>query len=180
MAERIVLHAAVALALLRPGDAAAAVRAALQSWIAADAALVVPAIFWIDVVEALGVRDRRPGVGVVEALHVLDELGLETVDADRPTHLLLADAAERHGLGAHDASYLVLAELLGAPLATLDRRLADAAGAIGLLIGEDASVTGRPLRDRRAPNGRRSSLPDYGGFGAYLGELRRRAAAEAG
>lgn len=40
----------------------------------------------------------------------------------------------RHGLSAHDASYLLLAERHAAPLATLDRTLATAAGAAGVEV----------------------------------------------
>ena len=85
---------------------------------------------------------------------------------------------ERHRLPAYDAAYLVLAQQLGAPLATLDRQLAAAAGPLGLLLDEER---GHGTREAAAPYGtpeaRPSSLPDYAGLGAYLGELRRRAIA---
>jgi predicted nucleic acid-binding protein len=58
------------------------------------------------------------------AFHLLHRLRVETVAADHPAILNLAEAT---GLtAAHDASYLWLARALGAELVTLDRKLAAA------------------------------------------------------
>ena len=48
----------------------------------------------------------------------------------RYEHTLVADRVWelRHGLTAHDATFVALAELLGVPLVTCDARLADAPG----------------------------------------------------
>jgi predicted nucleic acid-binding protein len=186
MAERIVIDASVGIAHLRDEVGTVAVDAALLAWSGAGASLVVPAIFWIEILNALCTRHRYTASQAAEALHQLDEIGLETIDADRAGHLLIADAVERHRMSAYDAGYLVLAQVLGAPIATLDRNLAAAAGPLGLLIGAPDAV--RPDTARRAEPGTRetretyapddspSSLPDYAGLGAYLGELRRQAA----
>jgi predicted nucleic acid-binding protein len=183
MAERIVMDASVAIAHLHDEVGTAAVDAALLAWSGAGLSLVVPAVFWIEVLNSLGTRHRYSAAQAAEALRELDELDLETVEADRPSHLLIADAVERHGMSAYDATYLVLAQLLDAPLATLGRRLAVAAGPLGLLIGgPDGAQPGatRPFapgtRETRLPYDRPSTLPVYAGLGAYLGELRRRAA----
>ncbi len=177
MAELFVIDASVGLARVRPEVASPVVRQAFASWAVGRSRLVVPPLFWLEVVNALGGRHRYPASRIAEALRELDELRLETVEIGRPELLLVADAVERHRVSAYDATYVVLAQLLGAPLATLDRQLASAAGPLALLLGgelgrgtrEAAALYGTP-----AANGP-SSLPDYAGLGSYLGELRRRA-----
>jgi len=178
MADRIVVDASVGLAYLRDEVATAAVDRAVNGWSATGAQIVVPAVFWTEIVNVLGMRHRYGAGQVAEALRELDELGLDTVEIGRPELLLVADAVERHRVSAYDATYLVLAQLLDAPLATLDRRLAAAAGPLGMLLDDDG---GHRTRESADPYGspatapRPSSLPDYAGLGAYLGELRRRA-----
>jgi predicted nucleic acid-binding protein len=180
VADRIVIDASVGVARVRPEIASPAVRRAFSSWSMGRSRLIVPRLFWIEIVNALGGRHRYPASEIAEALRELDELGLETVEIGRPELLLVADAVERHRMSAYDATYLVLARLLDAPLATLDRHLAAAAGPLGILVDDEAPPG---TREGFAPYGtppvseRPSSLPDYAGLGAYLGELRRRAAA---
>jgi predicted nucleic acid-binding protein len=186
MPERLVIDASVGIAHLRDEVGTVAVDAALLAWSDAGASLVVPAIFWIEIINALCTRHRYTAAQAAEALHQLDEIGLETIEADRAGHLLIADAVERHRMSAYDAGYLVLAQVLGAPIATLDRNLAAAAGPLGLLIGAPDAVRPdtarragpgtRETRETYAPDDSPSSLPDYAGLGAYLGELRRQAA----
>lgn len=180
MAEQIVVDASVGVARVRPEIASPIVRRAFTSWSLGRSRLMVPALFWPEVVNALGGRHRYPASEIAEALRELDELGLETVEIGRPELLLVASAMERHRMSAYDATYLVLAQLLDGSLATLDRRLAAAAGPLGMLLGEEG---GHGTREIAAPYGtppeaaRPSSLPTYAGLGAYLGELRRRALA---
>lgn len=155
------------------------VRRAFTSWSLGRSRLIVPPLFWLEVVNSLGGRHRYPAFKIAEALRELDELGLETVEIGRPELLLVADAMERHRIPAYDGAYLVLAEQFGAPLATLDRQLAEAAGPLGMMLDEEG---GHSTREAATPYGtpdaaRPSSLPDYAGLGAYLGELRRRAIA---
>jgi predicted nucleic acid-binding protein len=175
----VVVDASVGVARIRPEIASLVVRRAFTSWSLGRSRLIVPPLFWLEVVNALGGRHRYPASRIAEALRELDELGLETVEIGRPELLLVADAMERHRLPAYDATYLVLSRQVGAPLATLDRQLAAAAGPLGMLLidepgrgaGEAAAPCGTPVAERP------SSLPGYAGLGAYLGELRRRAVA---
>ena len=62
---------------------------------------------------------RRPALAACFGL--IDQMRIETVDVDHGDVLKLAD---RLDLTAYDASYLWFALTLGAPLVTLDRRLA--------------------------------------------------------
>lgn len=179
MVDRIVVDASVGIARVRPEVASLAVRQAFTAWSLRGSRLLVPPIFWLEVVNALGGKHRCTASEIAEALREIDELGIETVDIGRPELLLVADTMERHRMPAYDAAYLVIAQQLGAPLATLDRKLAAAAGPLGMLLGEER---GHGTREAAAPFGtsdaaRPSSLPDYAGLGAYLGELRLRALA---
>lgn len=89
---------------------------------------VVPDIFWIEVANALGARNGLPADVVLGAVAELDGVGFDTVQVGRPGLLASIALMADHGLTAYDATYLVLAESLGAELLTLDRRLAAAAG----------------------------------------------------
>jgi predicted nucleic acid-binding protein len=69
-------------------------------------------------------RERLSSKAIAAALQAYARLPIErhAVDAES-----LAVIAERHDLTAYDAAYLHVAEQLGAPLATLDEKLASAA-----------------------------------------------------
>ena len=237
VAEPVVLHASVALAVLRPATAGgkdAAARDALRALIEGRHPLVVPAAFWTELLDGLtdgrrvgavmpggataayayaaGSRADAAGLDahaagpradvalLAEAIHALDGMDIATVELDRPALLLVADAMERCGLGAGPASHVVLAELLDAPVATLDAAIAAAAGERALVPG--APRAPRTPSARRTPPAQRGqaaaasdaasdaaggpgpageAAPDgavtrYAALGAFLGELRRRAA----
>ena len=93
MADRIVIDASVGVARVRPEIASRAVRRAFSSWSVGRSRLIVPRLFWLEIVNALGGRHRYPASEIAEALRELDELGLETVEIGRgplplkiPTH----------------------------------------------------------------------------------------------
>jgi predicted nucleic acid-binding protein len=109
---------------------------------AADAALdrlgndqaAVPAIWPLEVANVLLVAERRGRLSEAQAsrfLELLAELPIE-VDGSATDPARVISAGRRHELSSYDASYLILAERLGVPLATLDRRLADAAMRAGV------------------------------------------------
>lgn len=58
-------------------------------------------------------------------MHRLDQLSIITATTSDNAHILTL--AERHGLTAYDSTYLALALETKLPLATLDKRLIDAA-----------------------------------------------------
>ena len=69
-------------------------------------------------------REQLPQAAVTSALGLLDGMAIERHQINMSSVLRLAD---RYALTAYDAAYLSLADLLGAPLATFDERLAAAA-----------------------------------------------------
>jgi predicted nucleic acid-binding protein len=95
---------------------------------------VVPAIWPLEVANVLLVAERRGRLTEAQVsrfLGLLTQLPIEVDDAPRELAGIVA-AGRRHELSSYDASYLVLAERLGASLATLDRRLAKAAKRAGV------------------------------------------------
>jgi hypothetical protein len=180
VADRVVLDASVVLALLRhdrdsPSAATAAMaRDALRAWVEAGVGLAVVPGFWTEVLDSLAGGGPAEAAALAEALHALDGLDLVTVDLELPGFLLVADVMERHGLDAGRAAPVVLADLLDAPLATLDPATARAAGPGRAAIRANAADA--PVGAAGAEAAwRTGSLPDYHGLGTFLGELRRRA-----
>jgi predicted nucleic acid-binding protein len=176
MPDRVVIDASAALAAVLDEPAGPAVNAAVQAWSVTGIRLLVPTHFWLEVANVLVRRYHgTPGV-VTERLVVLDQLGIETIPTDRPMLLLALDAMERFGLSAYDAIYLALAQSTDARLATLDRRLASAAGPQGLLIGSDRPT--RLAEEQAAYAASPSPRPTWARsavVGAHIAELRRRA-----
>jgi predicted nucleic acid-binding protein len=163
----IVLDASVALCVGLGEPSAALVEDRLRGWLRGGERLIVPSPFWLEVVNTLRIRGRMSGGAIVEAVHYLDTFDLETVDLDRPHLLLVVDAVEHHGLTGYDASYLVLAELLDASLATFDRPLAAAAGGRWIPVDRPTGV-----HEARIAYPSEPTWPDYSGLGAFLSRLR--------
>jgi predicted nucleic acid-binding protein len=95
---------------------------------------VVPAIWPLEVANVLLVAERRGRLTEAQVsrfLGLLTQLPIEVDDAPRELAGIVA-AGRRHELSSYDASYLVLAERLGASLATLDGRLSKAAERAGV------------------------------------------------
>ncbi len=96
----------------------------------------VPALWRLEICNVLLVAQRRRRVTESAALRfltLLQDLPIEIDDAP-PDMVEVVAAGGRHGLSAYDATYLLLAERLGAPLATFDDRLARAAIDAGVQI----------------------------------------------
>jgi predicted nucleic acid-binding protein len=181
VAESIVIDASVAIALVRHEPRRPAIWAATRSWATARIRLLVPSIFWVEVVNALVRKHHRAETEVVEALATLDELAIETIELDRPTLLLALVPMSEAGLSAYDALYLALAISTESRLATLDRRLAEVAGSRAVLF-----VEGGPGRLAEPPApyerdaGRAPAWVRSAAVGAHIAELRRRAIAAGG
>jgi predicted nucleic acid-binding protein len=120
----VVDASALADALIDDGDAGKAARAALtddEHWAAPDHLIV-------EVVSVVRGRHLAGKVGderAAQAIAALAELVIDTVDLvpllDRVWQL-------RDNLSAYDAAYVAVAEVLGCPLVTADRRLASSIG----------------------------------------------------
>lgn len=108
-----------------------------------DEPAAVPSIWSLEVANVMLVAERRRRLTEAQVSRFLDLLQqlpiqVEEVAADLGS---VVAAGRRHNLSAYDAAYLVLAERVAAPLATLDRRLAHAATRAGvkLLVAADLS-----------------------------------------
>lgn len=168
MAERLVLDASAALALLRAEPAAGRFREALAD--ARVGEILVPDHFWLEVANVLMRRYGHTPAEVAEALQALDELALVTATVDRPLSLLALEAMAAGHLTAYDAAYLALALVTDAGLVTLDAALAAAAGTRDVFAG---AKRGHRSTEIPAPYGPEASLASLAGFGAYLARLRQ-------
>lgn len=100
---------------------------------------VVPGLWEFEVGNVLLVAERRGRITEAQAARFVDLLTQLPIRIDAsPTDITAVLAVgRRHNLSAYDAAYLVLAERLAAPMATLDDKLATASRNAGveLLIG---------------------------------------------
>lgn len=173
----IVLDSSVALAFLLDEEASPQIRATVRRWVDRGEQFAVPSLFWLEVVNVLARVRQLPGKTVLESVFHLDDLGITTVEPDRVQLLLTIGRVERHRLTAYDASYLALAHSLSAPLATIDRRLAEAAGHAWLDPVSDP--TNHRTSEVRASYDAEGTWPEFRDASAYLAKLRaesRRAA----
>ena len=174
MSPTIVLDASVALTFVLRQHGVVDVQARLERWSGSGDRLCVPSSFWLEVSNSLLRRHGFLGSSIIEAIHRLDEFGLETVEVDRAMSLLAIDRAERFALTTYDAAYLAVAEALDATLYTSDRALLAAAGSRGLAV---SGATEHRLSETRVEyrTERPATWPDYSGASAYLARLRSEA-----
>lgn len=104
-----------------------------------DEEAVVPALWQLEVTNVLLAAERRGRITEAQAIRFLDLLTQLRIRVDMSVTNVTAVLAAgcRHRLTAYDAAYLLLAERIGAPLATLDGNLMAAARTAGveLVIG---------------------------------------------
>ena len=93
---------------------------------------VVPGVWWYELRNALIVDERRGRLSAEDTRATLADLGEMNIRSDNqhdtPTVL---DLSRRHELSVYDAAYLEVALRRNLPLASLDRRLGQAATASG-------------------------------------------------
>lgn len=171
--REIVLDASAAIAFVAREEPKPRVERELRALGASNTSIVVPAFFWLEIVNALTGRRKWSGAAVVEAIAELDTFDLLTIEQDRAVVVLTIDLVERHGLISYDASYLALAIQRDAQLLTLDRELAAAAGVRAIALSDShrlAETTGGYERE--------VTWPDYRGASAFLAKLRADALSE--
>ncbi|MGZ8563632.1 MAG: type II toxin-antitoxin system VapC family toxin [Candidatus Limnocylindria bacterium] len=164
----LVLDAWAALTLLRGDSGAGEVHRLLRDQALAAEPILVPALFWLEIVNVLAHRYRYPPDAIVEAVYELEQAGVATAEVGRPGVLAVIDGIGRSGLTAYDAAYLVLAESSDAQLLTADVQLASAAGDRAILVGGGSGVAENP-----APYAAVGSWASWKGASGYLAELRR-------
>ncbi|MFM8703704.1 MAG: type II toxin-antitoxin system VapC family toxin [Planctomycetia bacterium] len=97
--------------------------------LAADRGLVVPAIWWYEIRNALVMGERRGRIEAESSRAVLAALAELSPVCDFNHHeATIMDLARSLGLSLYDAAYMEVAGRLGLPLATLDKGLRRAAG----------------------------------------------------
>lgn len=163
----LVVDASAALELLRDEPGRALVQRHLRQCAGEGEPLLVPALFWLEVVNVLATRYRYPPASIVEAVYELEQVGIATAEVGRPGVLAVIDSVGRYGLTAYDAAYLVLAESADARLLTADVRLASVAGDRAILVRREGGVAEAPASYAAGP-----SWADWKGAATYLGELR--------
>ena len=98
----------------------------------------VPGLWHLEVANALLVAERRSVLPQAESDRFLARLYSLPIATDveptpqRSAHILTL--ARSHGLSSYDATYLELAQRLGAALASFDRKLNEAARASGVAL----------------------------------------------
>lgn len=98
-------------------------------------AAAVPSLFWYEARSLLTTAERRGRIDLgTAALHMAVVRRLPIVDKGIGDDGRVLDLARTRNLSAYDATYLALALAERFPLATLDRRLAEAARAEGVTV----------------------------------------------
>jgi predicted nucleic acid-binding protein len=98
---------------------------------------VVPALWWFEVRNILIVNERRGRIKERETDLFLRALAQFRIRIDRePEQASVLRMARAQGLSVYDAAYLELAYREKLPLATLDRRLGEAARLTGVQLFE--------------------------------------------
>lgn len=131
-----VLDSSVALAWILPdehSDAVDQIADRLENDVA-----VVPAVWPLEVLNALLTASRRARIGAEDMQRLLSHLAslpIEVEQIDMAQTLKAVSAlAQHHGITSYDAAYVEVAKRRGVPVATLDRKLKEVSLAEGLSV----------------------------------------------
>lgn len=110
----------------------------------------VPAVWPMEFANALLVAERRGRLSMADAARIAELILALPISVLVETPLRIVSTvlalAREQGLSVYDATYLDLAMREGLPLATLDRRLADAARRCGVPLLVEPSTAGSTAR----------------------------------
>jgi predicted nucleic acid-binding protein len=94
---------------------------------------VVPAVWPLEVLNALLMANRRARIGEDNVQRLLSHLGALPIEIEQIEMTQMLDAissiARRHNLTSYDAAYIELAKRRAMPIATFDEKLKDACSA---------------------------------------------------
>lgn len=145
MRRSFVADASVAIAWVHPAQATPETEAMLDGLAAGDS-LVVPALWPLEVANALTVLSRRRKLTLDEArtaVEIIRELpAVIDHEAAAIAFTRLVDLATRHELTIYDATYIELATRRRLPLASNDVRMKQAAVRSGVSLWQD-DVSGK-------------------------------------
>lgn len=135
MIPAFVADASIAIGWVHPSQATAASDALLDA-MAEGAALEVPALWPLEVANALTVLVRRRKLSAADRTSALGWFQGLPLRIDQETTTIafsrLAELADAHQLSVYDAAYLELAQRRRLPLACLDENLKKAATRAGV------------------------------------------------
>ena len=96
---------------------------------------VVPGIWWYELRNALVVNERRGRLDPADTRSTLADVREMRFAIDRDhDEAVLLELSRRHNLSVYDAAYLEVARRCALPLASLDRRLCEAASACHVAV----------------------------------------------
>jgi predicted nucleic acid-binding protein len=170
----LVLDASAALAYILGEPDSSRVRRELS----ARDVVLVPWIFWAEIINVLSRRRRWPGTQVLPAVNDLERFGIRTEPPSRQRMMAVIDAVDAHGLSAYDAEYVVLAELADADLLTGDAFVAGIAGARAIRVGAHHRLAEQAATHPPRTGSAHQGWQQWPGAAAYMAELRREAASE--
>ena len=103
-----------------------------------EATAIVPPIWPLEVINVLLVAERRERISEADSvrfLTILSQLPI-VIEYEKPEQVIrdLLALARQNNLSSYDASYLNLAMRKGVPIATLDKKLIEAAKAVDIKI----------------------------------------------
>lgn len=112
----------------------------------------VPAVWPLEFANGLLMAERRRRITRASRLDALQRVLLPglRIDSTPADMQAISALAERHDLTTYDASYVELAQRLGIELVTLDRDLAQAAAAQGVVVQSPGRSTAAQTRKRYA------------------------------
>ena len=121
---QVVLDCSAVAALLLEEDSGGDAEDVLSKAASGKASVIVPGLFWLEIVNVLVQAERRKRIPKGDAARIESYLLSLPIDTDNPPFRTaisrVRQIAAEHGLTAYDAAYIELADRVGARLLTRD------------------------------------------------------------